>query len=68
MRRVAQLGRDSKDAPGFMAAMAAIALPSPKAAGEALEWNAASAGWLGECRDHPDVMVRNLALDIWTTD
>ena len=46
----------------------AIGLPALKAAGEALEWNAASAGRLRDCRNHPDVMVRTLALDIWTSD
>ena len=46
----------------------AMALPALKAAGEALEWNAASAGRLRDCRNHPDVMVRTLALDIWTAD
>lgn len=46
----------------------AIVLPVLKAAGEALEWNAASAGRLRDCRNHPDVMVRTLALDIRTSD
>ncbi len=46
----------------------AIALPALKAAGEALEWNAASAGRLRDCRTHPDAMVRTMALDIETAD
>jgi hypothetical protein len=63
------LNRNEDAIAEVVAAMAlAIALPAPKAAGEALEWNAANAGWLGEYRDHPDVMVRNLTLDIWTAD
>lgn len=58
---------DVLDKEGGAAALA-IGLPALKAAGEALEWNPPSAGRLRAFRDHPDAVVRTLALDIRTAD